>query len=151
MVYIMNLSMRDFLRSEHAFSVIPGLEEVIAKYGGGRMINLSVEFEEHFARQRALGQEELDLYQRANPTHKSAVGPIFATMYRQLDMIAFYTASVEEAKVWYIPQGTTAPDAGERIDTNIGRFVQIIFLVLEYNVESGIVMQELYLCECDDV
>jgi ribosome-binding ATPase YchF (GTP1/OBG family) len=125
MVYILNLSMRDFLRSEHAFSVIPGLDEVVAKYGGGRIINLSVEFEEHYARQRNLGPEELELYHRANPSHKSAVGPIFGAMYRQMDMIAFYTASPQEAKVWYIPQGTTAPEAGERLDTAIGRWVHV--------------------------
>lgn len=121
MIYILNLSMRDFLRSQHSFSSIDGLDEVVERYGGGRVIPLSVQFEEHVASQRALGPEEFEIYQRANPTHQSAVGPIFATMYRQLDLICFYTASAEAAKVWYIPQGTTAPDAGGRIDTNIGR------------------------------
>ena len=114
--------MRDYLRSSHNFYHPPGLQEAIAKYGGGRVIPLSVAFEEHFAAQRDCGNaEEFEIYRRANPTHISAVGPIFSTMYRQMDMICFYTASAQDTKVWYIPQGTTAPEAGEILDTIIGR------------------------------
>ena len=75
--------------------------------------------------------EEFEAYLDANPRHRSAVGPIFLQLYRQLDMIRFYTIEkymndeedelVREVKIWFCQQGTYAPEAAGRILTDMER------------------------------
>ena len=62
---------------------------------------------------------------------RSAVGPIFFQLYRQLDLVRFYTIDkymnaeedeqVREVKIWFCQQGTYAPEAAGRILTDMER------------------------------
>lgn len=59
------------------------------------------------------------------------MGPIFFQLYRQLDLIRFYTVDkymnsddeeqVKEIKIWFCQQGTYAPEAAGRILTDMER------------------------------
>ena len=49
MVYIVNISMRDYLRGESPW--MESVQEVTERYGGGRVIPLSVQFERHYREQ----------------------------------------------------------------------------------------------------
>ncbi len=79
-------------------------------------------------------KEDFEDYLSANPSHRSAVGPIFFQLYRQLDLIRFYTVDrcasenddeeeiVNEIKIWFCQQGTHAPEAAGKIHTDIERY-----------------------------
>jgi ribosome-binding ATPase YchF (GTP1/OBG family) len=77
--------------------------------------------------------EDFEDYLNANPRHRSAVGPIFFQLYRQMDLIRFYTVDkyqddddievVREIKIWFCQQGTYAPEAAGRILTDMERYV----------------------------
>jgi obg-like ATPase 1 len=81
---------------------------------------MSVAFEESYL-QESLDSENFEYYQKANPYHQSALGKIFQSLYLQMDLIPFYTATPTECKVYYVPEGTMAPEAGGQVDSEIER------------------------------
>lgn len=140
-VYLLNISSRDFLRhSLHNLTWIDELIDALNQYftykpilppsyrgdppppspSNIRLIVMSVDFEQTYA-QESLNPENLDYYLKANPYHKSALRNIFQSLYAQMDLIPFYTATPTESKVYYIPQGTMAPEAGGLVDSDIER------------------------------
>lgn len=83
--------------------------------------------------------EDFQDYLDANPCHRSAVGPIFFQLYRQLDLIRFYTVDkistsedeerVREVKIWFCQQGTYAPEAAGRILTDMERYKSVFWFI----------------------
>lgn len=154
MVYLINLSERDYLR--HSLRTLTWIEELkqsIENYytfsshvinphlSSNRstsqssptyltpfiqVIHFSVEFEEKYLQEKLLGPENLKQYLEANPLHSSSLHRIFQLLYNQLDLIQFYTANANECKVYYIPQGTMAPEAGNFIDTIYERLLLLL-------------------------
>lgn len=148
-VYIINLSMRDYLRENDKYTTLlmtdsnedkdsgksigERLQDIIDCYGGGGFIKLSVGFEQYYQKRRQEDSaEDFEAYLQANPKHRSAVGPIFFQLYRQLDLIRFYTIDkcytkeeedevVREVKIWFCEQGSFAPEAAGRILTDMER------------------------------
>lgn len=157
MVYLVNLSERDYLR--HSLRTLPWIEELkqsIANYytfsedtlnphyysstksktsqpalltPNIQILHISVDFEEKYLQEKLQGPENLAHYLEANPYHTSNLHRIFQMLYNQLDLIQFYTATTSECKVFYIPQGTMAPEAGNYIDTIFERYYFVILLI----------------------
>jgi ribosome-binding ATPase YchF (GTP1/OBG family) len=151
MVYLLNISSRDYLRyTLHSLTWIDELTAAVnqhfnpspappdtstpssptnvapssqtsALYSPIRFIVMSVEFEESYREESLVDSESFEYYLQANPFHRSALGPIFQSLYSQMDLIPFYTATPTECKVYYIPQGTMAPEAGGLVDSLIER------------------------------
>ena len=157
MIYLLNLSERDYLR--HTLRSLPWIEDLkqsIANYytysseiinphststrsspvylsPNIQVIHISVDFEEKYLQEKLLGPENLSHFLAANPYHTSAIHRIFQMLYNQLDLIQFYTANTTECKVYYIPQGTMAPEAGNYVDTMYERYVQIRTTLYDYH------------------
>ena len=177
MIYLINLSERDYLRHTlRTLSWIEDLNKSISNYytfpsdvinphaastrsanptapilltPNIQVLQISVEFEEKFLQEKLLGPENLNQYLQANPFHSSVIHQIFQMLYNQLDLIQFYTATTSECKVYYIPQGTMAPEAGNCIDTLFERFVSLLLTHLFSHFSQITTSQEVYLCECN--
>jgi obg-like ATPase 1 len=150
-VYLLNISSRDYLRyTLHSLTWIDELTSAVNQYFDPhlatpdptsssprthssshsissslqspiRFIVMSVEFEESYREESLVDSESFEYYLRANPCHRSALGPIFQSLYSQMELVPFYTATPTECKVFYVPIGTMAPEAGGVVDSMIER------------------------------
>lgn len=140
-MYLLNISSRDYLRHTlHSLAWVDELTGALNQYftyipiphpshrgvppppspPNIRLLVMSVDFEQSYY-QESLDPENFDYYQKSNPYHKSALQSIFQSLYQQMDLIPFYTATPAECKVYYVPQGTMAPEAGGHVDSDIER------------------------------
>ncbi|KAG5182386.1 OLA1, Obg-like ATPase 1 [Tribonema minus] len=113
-VYLVNLSKRDFLRKANKW--LPKVNEAVAAAGGGQIIPFSVEFEQEWVDEDMGGT--LEAYKAANPTYKSMMARILKTGYQSLQLIHYFTAGADEVKAWTIKDGWLAPQAAGVIHTD---------------------------------
>jgi obg-like ATPase 1 len=118
-VYVINMSMRDYLRTENIW--IQPIKNYISTLDNGHVVPFSVEFEEHVQHTCYQYQMSLDMYFIANPTHHSSLTIIFETLYQQLQLIKFYTVDTNFIKVWLVRLGASALDASGVISTDMER------------------------------
>lgn len=115
-VYLINLSKKDFLRKKNKW--LPKIGEAIAASGGGVTIPFSVEFEQELLDMEMAGGTALEDHLKENPTHKTVLGRVLKQGYKALQLIHFFTSGTDEVKAWTIKQGRLAPQAAGCIHTD---------------------------------
>uniref|UniRef100_A0A7S2V0U7 Obg-like ATPase 1 n=1 Tax=Fibrocapsa japonica TaxID=94617 RepID=A0A7S2V0U7_9STRA len=118
-VYLVNLSKRDYLRKANKW--LPRINEAVQGAGGGQIIPFSVAFEQELYDLELSGKEQLEEYLKANPTHKSALPRILRMGYHALQLIHFFTCGSDEVKGWTIRDGKLAPEAAGVIHSDFER------------------------------
>ncbi|CAB1113913.1 unnamed protein product [Ectocarpus sp. CCAP 1310/34] len=113
-VYLVNLSKRDYLRKANKW--LPKIQAKVEELGGGQMIPFSVEFEQEWMDEELAGT--LDAYKEANPTHKTAMMRILKAGYHALHLIHYFTSGADEVRGWTIKDGWLAPQAAGVIHTD---------------------------------
>lgn len=113
-VYLVNLSKRDYLRKANKW--LPKIQAKVEELGGGQMIPFSVEFEQEWMDEELGGT--LDAYKEANPTHKTAMMRILKAGYHALHLIHYFTSGADEVRGWTIKDGWLAPQAAGVIHTD---------------------------------
>ena len=133
MIYVINLSMRNYLRTHNRWS--PPIEEFLLcqrKYyqpeaptvqvEQAGIVSLSIEFENRYTAaclEREGAQEE---YHGANMTHASRL-PLLVNLSRHLlGWLRVYTADDREVESFFIPKGSLAPEAGGYIKAEFERY-----------------------------
>lgn len=114
MVYLVNLSEKDFLRKRNKF-LEPLAEWLKARETGDKMIPFSCEFE---AKLFDMDAEAKAKY-CAETGAKSAMPRIIKIGYHALNLIHFFTAGADEVRAWTLKQGSVAPQAAGTIHTDI--------------------------------
>lgn len=134
MVYIINLSMRNFLRTKNRW--MPPVEAFIMQQRAyyrpdapsvahpvhAGIMPFSIEFENRY-RAACLEVDGAEKeYLSANSTHSSKL-PLLVSLPRHLlGWFRVYTATEKEVGSYYIPKGVLAPVAGGFIKTEFERF-----------------------------
>jgi obg-like ATPase 1 len=116
MVYLVNLSKRDFLRKGSRW--LPLIKERVDQEGGGLIIPLSVDFEQEMFE---MSEEDRAAYMEENPSHKSMIPRVLRMGYKSLNLIHYFTAGTDEVRGWTIRDGRTAPEAAGVIHTDFER------------------------------
>lgn len=131
MIYVVNMSTRDYLRClirEETHPTVQAVQQAVELSSGGEgqreseVFPISLLFEENM-RQIELteGVDALIQYHLANPTHLSAVDTILVEIHRALNLIHFYTATEQSVKCWCLRQGKTVLESSAVVDVNITR------------------------------
>ena len=116
MVYLVNLSMKDYVRKANKH--LPALAEWIEKRGtGDKMIPISCEFEGKLAE---VGEDaaKREAFMKEVGA-KTAFPRVIKTGYHCLNLIHFFTAGHDEVRAWTIKNGSTAPQAAGCIHSDI--------------------------------
>ena len=113
-VYLINLSAKDFLRKKNKW--LPKIAEAVTASGGGVTIPFSVEHEQSLLDMELAGQ--LDEFLKENPTQKSILPRILKQGYKALRLVHFFTGGKDEVKAWTLKQGRLAPQAAGCIHTD---------------------------------
>lgn len=134
-VYLLNVSERDFLRGRTAWTdkLKAHVEEHL---GGGEVLAVSAKLEYSLLTNKKAGT--LTKYMRANPTHISIVPHTLFITRRALKLITFYVADPPEntpnqinfipvpneqiVQPYYVRENSSAQDAASLINTEIGRY-----------------------------
>lgn len=122
MLYLLNLSMRDYLRAG-AKDTFESICSAVESLGGDRVadvLRISTAFEMYLHNVIHV-ERRWEEYHTANPHHKSAVQTIVAEAMRGLGLIRFYTATEDEVKCFLIRSGKTIVEAGALVDVFIAR------------------------------
>jgi len=105
-VYLVNLSERDFVRKKNKW--LPKIKAWIDEHNpGDPLIPFSVALEERLAPLE--GQEKKDEEGRVGAA--SALPKIITAGYQCLDLIRYFTCGPDEVRAWTIRSGTKAPQA----------------------------------------
>uniref|UniRef100_A0A7R9WDS6 TGS domain-containing protein n=1 Tax=Pseudictyota dubia TaxID=2749911 RepID=A0A7R9WDS6_9STRA len=114
MVYLANLSMRDYIRKSNKW--LPIIAEWLKARGTGEpCIPVSVEFEQNISfcetpEAREAKEKELGA--------RSVLPKVIKAGYRTLRLINFFTCGEDEVRAWSIREGTKAPQAAGVIHTD---------------------------------
>ncbi len=111
-VYLVNMSERDFLRKKNKF--IPKIMAYVKERGGDAVLPFSAAFE---ATVLDLPEEEREEYAKERGV-VSMMDRIITTGYKALRLIYFFTAGTDEVRCWTIREFTKAPDAAGVIHTD---------------------------------
>ena len=113
MVYLINLSEKDYLRQKNKH--LPKVMEWIkANSPGDPVIPISVSFEERLTR---FETEAEALEECKKLETKSALPKVITTMRQALNLGSFFTTGADEVRQWTIRKGTKAPAAAGVIHT----------------------------------
>jgi obg-like ATPase 1 len=115
MVYVVNLSENDFIRKKNKYLV--KIKKWIDEHGGGKIIPISVAYEEKL---NAMSQEERDKLIAENKA-ESALAKLITAGYYELDLIHFFTGGPDEVRCWTVRKGSKAPKAAGVIHTDFER------------------------------
>jgi obg-like ATPase 1 len=121
-IYIANLSERDFLRQKNKYlaKVKAWIDE---NNPGDVLIPLSVAFEDRLTR---MTHEEAT-EECKNLKTKSQIGKLVVTMRKALRLISFFTTGTDEVRQWSIREGTKAPQAAGVIHGDFEKtFIQAV-------------------------
>jgi len=110
MVYLINLSEKDFIRKKNKW--LPKIKEFVDKNDpGALMIPFSGAFE---LKLMEMGEEEAKAYLEETKC-TSNLEKIIVQGYKALGLQYYFTAGPDEVKAWTIQKGTKAPQAAGRI------------------------------------
>ena len=134
-VYLLNVSDRDYLRGRSAF-LEPLKAHVTEHIGAGEVVQMSFTLEKTLLECRRAGT--LKRYLSANPSHASKVPYMLFSTRRALKLITFYVANPPEntpnqidfipvpndqfVQPYYCRENTTSIDAAALLDTNLSRW-----------------------------
>merc|ERR1712027_306790 len=114
MIYLVNLSEKDFIRKKNKF--LPKIKEYIDKNDPGAMIiPFSGAFEQKLMDMET--EEEKKAYLEETKC-TSILDKIIVQGYKALQLQYFFTAGPDEVKAWTIQKGSKAPQAAGRIHTD---------------------------------
>jgi len=114
MLYLVNLSEKDFLRKKNKW--LPKIKEYVDKNDAGAMvIPFSGAFEQKLMDMET--EEERKAYCEETKC-TSILEKIIVQGYKALQLQYFFTAGEDEVKAWTIQRGSTAPKAAGRIHTD---------------------------------
>lgn len=121
MLYLLNVSSRDYLRNG-ASSTFDSLCTAVEQLGGesaAEVKRISTKFEDAYGDIERAG--ELDVYHAANPHHFSAIHSIVEESLRLHALIRFYTANELEVKCFLGKRGKMIVEVANLIDVFIAR------------------------------
>jgi len=114
MLYLVNLSEKDFLRKKNKW--LPKIKEYVDKNDPGAMvIPFSGAFEQKLMDMET--EEERKAYCEETKC-TSVLEKIIVQGYKALQLQYFFTAGEDEVKAWTVMKGSTAPKAAGRIHTD---------------------------------
>ena len=103
MIYLLNVSARDFLRRTPT-PFIESVSAAISSVDNNTIIRIvSMEFEELYYSYYI--NNELELYLTANPTHLSCIDNVIKDCYKKLNIIRFYNVYNNNLKCYCLRQG----------------------------------------------
>merc|ERR1712121_168493 len=114
MIYLANLSEKDFIRKKNKWLV--KIKEYVDKHDpGATIIPISGAFEQTY-----LELEDEDAKKKYLEDNKcaSTLDKVITQGYKALGLQYFFTAGPDEVKAWTIQKGTKAPQAAGRIHTD---------------------------------
>ncbi|KEZ46805.1 hypothetical protein SAPIO_CDS0106 [Scedosporium apiospermum] len=122
-VYLVNLSERDFIRKKNKH--LPKVAEWIATHAkGDPVIPISVSYEERLTQ---FETEEESLEEQKRVGANSCIPKLIVTMRKVLNLGSFFTVGSDEVRQWTIRNGTKAPQAAGVIHTDFEKtFIQAI-------------------------
>lgn len=123
MVYLVNLSERDYIRQKNKH--LPKIAEWVKEFSpGDTIIPLSVCFEERLTRFENEAEVEEECKKLGT---KSALPKVIVTMRQMMNLGSFFTTGTDEVRQWTIRKGTKAPQAAGVIHTDFEKtFIQAI-------------------------
>jgi len=114
MIYLANLSEKDFIRKKNKWLV--KIKEYVDKHdNGATIIPISGAFEQTYL--EIEGEDEKKKYLEDNKC-ASTLEKVITQGYKALNLQYFFTAGPDEVKAWTIQKGTKAPQAAGRIHTD---------------------------------
>jgi len=108
-IYLVNLSRRDFERKKNKFLV--KIHEWVQSHGGGVIIPFSGEVESEL---QTVPEEEKEQWCKDQGV-QSMLPKIIKTAFSTVHLIYFFTAGSDEVKAWCIRKGFKAPQAAGAI------------------------------------
>lgn len=128
-VYLVNLSERDYIRQKNKY--LPKIAEWIkANSPGSPVIPISVSFEDRLTR---FDTDEEAAEECKKLGTKSILPKVIVTMRKALDLGSFFTTGTDEVRQWTLRNGTKAPQAAGVIHGDFEKtFIQAV--VYNYNV-----------------
>ncbi|SPO04014.1 probable GTP-binding protein [Cephalotrichum gorgonifer] len=125
-VYLVNLSERDFVRKKNKH--LPKIAEWIkANAGGDPIIPISVSYEERLT---GFETEAESLAEQKEVGAESVIPKLIVTMRKVLNLGSFFTTGTDEVRQWTIRNGTKAPQAAGVIH---GDFEKTFIQAIVYN------------------
>ena len=118
-IYLANLTSRDFLRHRPPQLVDRLVEYLHRIQDGSCLLTISLPFEEKLFELDRSG--ELSEYHELHPHHRSALPNLIQECYRTLNVVHYYTCSNEEVRCWCMRLGKNIQDAASLKDINISR------------------------------
>ena len=113
MVYLVNLSEKDYIRQKN--KNLPKIAEWVKENStGDPIIPLSVAFEERLT---GFGDDAAAEEECKKLGTKSALPKVITTMRQALELGSFFTTGADEVRQWTIRKGTKAPQAAGVIHT----------------------------------
>lgn len=129
MVYLVNLSEKDYIRQKNKH--LPKIAEWVKEHAtGDPIIPISVSLEERLGRFETQAEVEEECKKIGT---KSALPKIITTMRKSLDLGSFFTTGADEVRQWTIRNGTKAPQAAGVIH---GDFEKTFIQVIVYNYKT---------------
>eukprot|EP00920_Eleutheroschizon_duboscqi_P019081 GHVT01045234.1.p1 GENE.GHVT01045234.1~~GHVT01045234.1.p1 ORF type:complete len:396 (+),score=83.10 GHVT01045234.1:128-1315(+) len=117
MVYLVNLSAKDFIRQKNKF--LAGIKQWVTANHPGTIIPYSAEFEMKLA-DLPTEVERLAYIKEAGAV-QSQLSRIINTGYSSLHLLHFFTCGEDEVKCWTVREATKAPAAAGTIHTDFER------------------------------
>ena len=114
-IYLVNLSRRDFERKKNKFLV--KIHEWVQSHGGGVIIPFSGEVESEL---QTVPEDEKEQWCKDQGV-QSMLPKIIKTAFSTVHLIYFFTAGSDEVKAWCIRKGFKAPQAAGAIHTDFER------------------------------
>lgn len=120
MIYLVNISKKAYIRGGNKY--FEKIKAWVKSHGGGKVIPVSVQFEEEWAAHKRDGDmEELTKLTEATGGRGSMLHKIIKAGYKQLHLDYYFTAGEKEVRCWTIMKGVTAPQAAGVIHTDFQR------------------------------
>lgn len=121
-VYLVNLSERDFVRKKNKH--LPKVAEWIKEHAqGDPVIPISVQYEERLAAMDEAAAAE----EQKQVGAESMLPKLIVTMRKSLNLGSFFTTGADEVRQWTIRNGTKAPQAAGVIHGDFEKtFIQAI-------------------------
>lgn len=110
-VYLVNLSPRDYIRRSVTSKYVADVDKYINK--SSMVVPFSAALEMSLLVHQI--NNTYDMYMEANPYHVSARQGVIDEFYRRLKLVKYYTVVSNEVRSWLIPFGTAPPLAGSII------------------------------------